>query len=177
MALVKRISQLFTADAHAVLDMIEDPLTLLKQAIRDMEAAIQTQQKKLSIEKNKLSQHESKQTKAQQELSLIDNDLDLCFDEKNETLARSLVKKKIFIKRVLQNLKEAIERTQETIANQSKQLQTNQARFESMQQQAELLANQQSEIDAQSNFDSFNNVSEEEIEIALLNEKKSRSGS
>ena len=37
MALINRISRLFKADFHAVLDQIEEPEQLLKQAIREME--------------------------------------------------------------------------------------------------------------------------------------------
>ena len=37
MALISRVSRLFTADVHAVLDRIEEPEVLLKQAIREME--------------------------------------------------------------------------------------------------------------------------------------------
>ena len=37
MALINRVSRLFRADFHAVLDQIEEPELLLKQAIRDME--------------------------------------------------------------------------------------------------------------------------------------------
>ena len=38
MALINRLSRLFKADFHAVLDQIEEPELLLKQAIREMEA-------------------------------------------------------------------------------------------------------------------------------------------
>ena len=38
MALITRISRLFTADFHAVLDRIEEPDVLLKHAIREMES-------------------------------------------------------------------------------------------------------------------------------------------
>ena len=37
MALINRVSRLFKADFNAVLDHIEEPETLLRQAIRDME--------------------------------------------------------------------------------------------------------------------------------------------
>ena len=37
MPIINRISRLFTADLHAVLDRIEEPEALLKQAIREME--------------------------------------------------------------------------------------------------------------------------------------------
>ena len=41
MALINRMSRLFTADVHAVLDRIEEPEALLKQAIREMEEEVQ----------------------------------------------------------------------------------------------------------------------------------------
>ena len=37
MVLISRISRLFRADLHAVLDRIEEPEALLRQAIREME--------------------------------------------------------------------------------------------------------------------------------------------
>ena len=37
MALINRVTQLFKADFHAVLDRIEEPEQLLRQSIRDME--------------------------------------------------------------------------------------------------------------------------------------------
>ena len=41
MALINRMSRLFTADVHAVLDRIEEPDVLLRQAIREMEEALE----------------------------------------------------------------------------------------------------------------------------------------
>lgn len=177
MALVKRISQLFTADAHAVLDLIEDPITLLKQAVREMETEIQAQQAKLNQEKKHLMQTESQIAKAEQELETIDQDLDLCFEEENQSLARSLVKRKLLVKRNYQNLKDALQHSKNLVDTQSKLLQDNQTRYESMKQQAELLNQQQSTTEETSKFDSFSSISEEEVEIALLNEKRARSHS
>ena len=37
MALITRISRLFQADLHAVLDRIEEPDLLLRQAVREMQ--------------------------------------------------------------------------------------------------------------------------------------------
>ena len=37
MALINRVTRLFKADIHAVLDQIEEPEQLLRQAVRDME--------------------------------------------------------------------------------------------------------------------------------------------
>ncbi len=41
MALITRVSRLFQADFHAVLDRIEEPEVLLRQAVREMEEELQ----------------------------------------------------------------------------------------------------------------------------------------
>jgi len=49
MALITRISRLFKADFHAVLDQIEEPGQLLKQAIRDMEDELATTEQRITL--------------------------------------------------------------------------------------------------------------------------------
>ena len=49
MALINRISRLFKADFHAVLDQIEEPEALLKQAIRDMEDDLASTEQRVSL--------------------------------------------------------------------------------------------------------------------------------
>ena len=56
MALVTRLSRLFQADFHAVLDRIEEPDLQLKQAVREMQFALDQDQQRL-----KLLQHEAVQ--------------------------------------------------------------------------------------------------------------------
>ncbi|MEL0585501.1 MAG: PspA/IM30 family protein [Candidatus Thiodiazotropha sp. (ex. Lucinoma kazani)] len=40
MALITRVSRLFQSDLHAVLDRIEEPEALLRQAVREMQEAL-----------------------------------------------------------------------------------------------------------------------------------------
>ncbi len=49
MALINRISRLFKADFHAVLDQIEEPEQILKQAIRDMEDDLATTEQRVAL--------------------------------------------------------------------------------------------------------------------------------
>ena len=49
MALINRISRLVKADFHAVLDQIEEPGQLLKQAIRDMEDDLAETEKRIVV--------------------------------------------------------------------------------------------------------------------------------
>jgi len=75
MALITRLSRLFQADFHAVLDRIEEPDIQLKQAIREMQIDLQQSEQRLA-----LMQHESETlsnlvTDANARLSAFDEEL------------------------------------------------------------------------------------------------------
>ena len=62
MALVNRVTRLFKADFHAVLDRIEEPDVLLRQAIREMQddlAGDEQQLRSLKVEARQLEQREA----------------------------------------------------------------------------------------------------------------------
>ena len=49
MALVTRLSRLFQADFHAVLDRIEEPDLQLRQAVREMQFALDQDQQRQQL--------------------------------------------------------------------------------------------------------------------------------
>jgi phage shock protein A len=49
MALLNRVSQLFKADFNAVLDQIEEPEQILKQAVRDMEDELASSENRIAV--------------------------------------------------------------------------------------------------------------------------------
>src|SRR4029078_10486151 len=88
MALINRMSRLFTADVHAVLDRIEEPDVLLKHAVREMEEELARGEQRVRALAH---EHESLgKRKAKMAASLADlgNQLDVCFESGNEDLAR-----------------------------------------------------------------------------------------
>ena len=104
MALITRISRLFTADVHAVLDRIEEPEVVLKQAVREMADEIARAEQRLHWIDGESRQLESHRTDATAEIERLDGELDLCFEEGEESLARALVKRKLVAE---QSLKQA----------------------------------------------------------------------
>ena len=48
MALMTRVARLFRADLHAVLDRIEEPEVLLRQALREMEDGVNGERRALA---------------------------------------------------------------------------------------------------------------------------------
>jgi phage shock protein A len=49
MALINRVARLFRADFHAVLDQIEEPELMLRQAIRDMAEELQCSGERIAV--------------------------------------------------------------------------------------------------------------------------------
>ena len=56
MALVTRLSRLFQADVHAVLDRIEEPDLQLRQAVREMQLSLDQDRQRLKLLRHEYSQ-------------------------------------------------------------------------------------------------------------------------
>lgn len=182
MALITRVSQLFRADVNAVLDRMEEPEILLKQAVRDMEEALSKDDQRVKVIELELKQILSRQNELEQRLDRVTEELDLCFDTGNEALARTLLKRKLESERYLNYLARKQQEFQEAGEALKKRIDENRSRLESMRQKAELLAGSDKE---EAEHASWNEpdfmgqfaVSEDDIELAFLREKQRRTQS
>lgn len=113
MALVNRFSRLFTADLNALLDRIEEPEVLLKQAVRDMQheldelkrrgAALDQSARHLERESAALARNERQ----------INEELELCLEAREDDLARTLIRRQLECERT----RARIERDQQANAD------------------------------------------------------------
>jgi phage shock protein A len=174
MALITRLSRLFEADFHAVLDRIEEPELQLRQAVREMQFALDQDR-----QRGKLLQHEAAQLdKAASDMSAaiegFDQELDICLNAKKDDLARDLVRRKLCAGKQLQ----AIRQQAESVDTQRRDLENavgeQEQQLAAMQQKLELLA---SHDPAPGAFTPPESIRNEEIEIALLREKQRRAKS
>ena len=172
MALITRLSRLFEADFHAVLDRIEEPDLQLRQAVREMQFALDQDQQRL-----KLLQHEAEQL-AKSAVELVDSlksydeELDICLAASQDDLARDLVRRKLAAERQLQAVKNqsaGIDAQQQRLAGEIDE-QTQQ--LTSMKQKLELLVSDENPLARE--FSHADAIRSEEIEIALLREKQRR---
>lgn len=173
MALLNRMARLFRADLHAVLDRIEEPEALLRQALRDMEeelAADERRHQLLAQESNQLTARQAEVERAQRE---IDGELDLCFQAAKEDLARTLIKRQLETQRHAKNLARRRTELEESLAALKSRLEHNRARLDVMRQKAELLAAESAPLEETCTPDWT--VRDEDVEVALLREKQKRS--
>lgn len=175
MALITRFSRLFRADLHAVLDRIEEPDVILRQAVREMEEEIAADE-----QRHKLLQHEGKQiagrqNELQQSISQMQDELAICLDAENDDLARSLLKRKLEAERLLQFIGRQQHELSHRLTELATRLQQNRTRLTAMQQKLELLVSEdrcyaRDESAAMPEF----SVRDEDVEVALLREKQKR---
>jgi phage shock protein A len=181
MALITRISRLFKADFHAVLDQIEEPEQLLKQAIREMEDEIALSERNL-----KLGAHDQQQLRRRQDelaaaLVEIDAEVDLCLSSDKQDLAKNLVRKKLETHRLGKHLASRSEALDGELKELNAVVEENRATLEGLRQKAEIFANRAptkrvgvaSFDDAEWPSHDFR-VSEDEVEIAWLRVQEQR---
>ena len=176
MALVNRVTRLFKADFHAVLDRIEEPDVLLRQAIREMQDDLVSGEQQLrgfQVEARQLHQREAD---LQQSLKQIEDELDICFEADKEDLARQLVRRKLEQQQRLQHTNKRQQQLQQQIKDIEDRLSENQQQLEAMQQKAECLL-ETSEV-AASEFEQYVGnelgVQDSDVEVAFLKEQQRR---
>jgi phage shock protein A len=179
MALITRVSRLFRADVNAVLDRMEEPEILLRQAVREMEESLQGDEQRAKVIALELQQITVRQSELQQRLQETSEELDLCFDTDNEALARVLLKRKLEAERFINYLARKREELQQAGEALDRRIGENRSTLESMRQKVELLldssreeggAKAWSEPDFMRQFA----VHDDDIELAFLREKRKR---
>jgi phage shock protein A len=179
MALINRVTRLFRADLHAVLDRVEEPDILLRQAIREMEEDLTRDEQAYRRHEREHEQLAKKESELRQLHAALGEELDVCFAADKEDLARSLIRRRLETEgslRLSGRRREALAAQRDELA---RRLAENRTRYESMRQKAELFDERQGEnkpdsVDRWPGVDV--RVRDEDVEVALLKERRRRAG-
>ena len=176
MALVTRLSRLFQADFHAVLDRIEEPDLQLKQAVREMQFALDQDQQRLKLLRHEAEQLDKAAANGKAAIDSFDEELDICLAAKKDDLARDLVRRKLAAEKQLQAVTAQIDTVASQIAALGKQIDEQEQQVTSMKQKLELLVSEEERFSPGDSHHA-DAVRNEEVEIALLREKERRAKS
>ncbi len=176
MALITRVSRLFQADFHAVLDRIEEPGVLLRQAVREMEEELARDEQRSKVLQHEQRRLVSRETDLEQSLHEIETELDTCFEAGNDDLARACIKRRLETQRLGKNVSRKRTVLGETLDELNARLRENRSRLESMRQKAELLAEENARPADDWSIPDIT-VRDEDVEVAFLREKQHRSRS
>ena len=174
MALITRLARLFQADVHAVLDRIEEPLILLQQAVREMEADLADDEKKLKLLNFESLRLEQRHEEINQCLGQLEDELTVCFDHGKDDLARTLIRRKLEAEQAQKISARKHESLKQTLAVLETRISENRRSLDSMRQKAELLGEENGTREEYAATPDYT-VREEDVEIAFLREKERRS--
>jgi len=175
MALVTRLSRLFEADFHAVLDRIEEPDLQLKQAVREMQFALDQDQQRLKLLQHETGQAEQAIADLDASLKGFDEELDICLAANKDELARDLVRRKLAAEKQLQSRQQQAANLESQRQLLAREIEEQGQQLTSMKQKLELLVNDDNPFGCDHRHEET--VRNEEIEIALLREKERRARS
>ena len=180
MTLLLRMARLFKADVHGLLDCLEEPEAVLKQAVREMEAEIEKGEQALADLGRRAAQLDQVIEDLRASLAEYDSQVDLCFEEGNHDLARSFLRKKLEAEKRLKGASSAAdaltaekEAAEQKISQQREQLS---AIVEKMRLWGGSRTQWSCYDPVASCASSQSAVSDEEVEMAFLHEKRKRAG-
>lgn len=180
MAILNRLNRLFKADVHAVLDRIEEPAAVLRQAIREMDSALADQSRQLRSLELEREQALRRRSEIERTLVTVSEDLDLSLAAGNEALARKSMRRKLEGERLLRVLDQRIDALVHRQGQLAPVVEQRREMIESLRQRAAVF-----EADAgDSNGPEATRwsaedfcVSEADIDLALLRARQTRSAS
>lgn len=173
MALITRLSRLFHADVNAVLDQLEEPELLLKQAIREMEETLNHDERQIKLLTLEHQQHQQKEQELKQTLADLAPQIALCFKSGKDDLAKVLIRRKLEIQQYVTTLTGKSSRAKDTITQLKSQLQEHQSQLSSMKQKAEIFGQTDADNAANSSWNSHRfSIQDEDIEVAFLHEQQ-----
>lgn len=180
MALITRIGRLFCADFHAVLDKIEEPDILLKQALREMEEIVAKDIHRSKFYAKEQARIELKINETEENIKKVDLELDICFSSNENDLAKNQVKRKLqmqLYEKHLHNKNSSIKIKNKEL---DKKISENKNKLLSMQQKLELLMDVEDKcevdnINVTTGYNPNISITDADVQVAFLRESQARS--
>ncbi len=176
MALINRMSRLLSADLHAVLDRIEEPAALLRQAIREMEEELAREEHDLRQLEHERAALQDRRSALEASLAELDRQLDVCFDAGNDALARKLVRRKLEAERLDAQFAARLEAVGKAHVAASSAFRERSEQLDVMRQRAELFVEREAPertFHDEASAGRFT-IGDDEVEIAYLQERQRR---
>ena len=175
MTLMRRITRLFKADMHGLLDLLEEPEAVLKQAVQDMESEIGQGQQTLAERRQPEERLRRASTQLESSIHAYEEQIDIAFEAQNDDLARTFIRKKLEAEHRLQATARAIaDMAAETDAMQNR-LREQQAQLDAIIAKMPLYAGEPSSTEPPvGSAVPPSGVAEEDVEAAFLREKRKR---
>lgn len=179
MALISRFSALVKADAHALLDRLEDPLIVLRQSVREMRSEMAITEQAVSKLEEQVSNLEKQRTDGELAMEQLAGQLDDALGAGRDDLARSVIRHRLQQQLLIDALNRQLVRLNESLSAVQQQYRTQCRQLQMMEHQQQVLDQLQTTGRASSQPEPglVRAVSREEIELELVRAKNQRAAS
>jgi phage shock protein A len=175
MALITRLSRLFHADFHAVLDCIEEPDIQLKQAVREMQFELHQEEQQLALMQHEITRLHQLESQFKEKVVSFDEELDICFTANKDELARDLIKRKLETMARLETANNQRSDLQNSAQALTIRIEEYRDQLEVTKQKLEILLENNPLGQIKTKPNTINgDIRKEDIEIAFLREKQRR---
>ena len=169
MALINRVARLFAADAHAVIDKLEEPDLLAKQAQRDMQNIVRDTELAVATQQQQVAVLESSVADVERDLKACAEELDVCFTASDEDLARTVLRRRLQLERREAHLRKQHESSVLALADLEQRLREQRLALEEVEQKIGVL-----EVATPRPSAPVSTITADEVEVAFLAEKQRR---
>jgi len=180
MTLIARMTRLFKADLHGILDSLEEPEEVVKQAIRDMEEDIATRERRLDELRTVVQRLTIEAQELTASMQESERQIDLCFAAGNEALAKNLIRKRLEMARRARGIARAQDETRAQSEGLARQLAEHKEQLAAVMQKLKLYEETRASQPWVASFCSplqgGGLVTDDEVEVAFLEEQRRRSG-
>ena len=170
MGIIRRISTLVKADAHGVVDAVEDRSLLLRQHLREAELELHRKRARLEAidSEAKTLTEERKRTEAT--LVRLEEDITLALEGDKEELARFAIKKAIPLKRRLAHIGHRLEEGASERERLVEVLEQHEDEFQELRSRVKAHLSQRAAAERGDAMDPYYEpvVADEEVELELL---------
>lgn len=176
MALLNRFARLLRADVHAVLDRLEEPASLLQEALREMDEEVAHEAREFTAAETQLRLLGARRRDVATTLTRLVQELDLAFGAGNEALARTLLRRRLEHERLTAQLDQRSAALNEDLARRRARLDERRERLDTLRQKTSLLdATEASAERCPATPDA--GVTDADVELAWLREQRQRGAS
>jgi phage shock protein A len=176
MTLMGRITRLFRADIHDLLDRIEEPSLVVRQAIREMEQELNLEEQSIRQLERDCERLTSRHLEIETSLQEIEDQLDVCFDSQMDDLARRVIRRRLEAQTLSRQMTRRRNQNEEALARRKARLQESHERLEELRRKADLLAEEGPDQGPHEEpvICPGTAVRDEDVEVAFLKEKQIR---
>jgi phage shock protein A len=173
--LVDRIATLLKADAHGVVESLEERSLLLKQCVREAEIELNRKRARLEVVRDEAKRLRDALAGAEREIRSLDEDVTLALSGGKEELARFATRRLLERRRAADTLRAQLAERSDEERTLAERVEVQQAQFESMRTRvrAELARRTETPDGA---WVGEPPVADEEVELELLRRRHAQEG-